>query len=81
MLTDEECNKFRRHPGSFNEMVNAIYEAGRLKEREDKTIITVEDHFVGHALSGLLASHSQDADCVKDAFEIARLCMEMRGKK
>ena len=28
MLTDEQCNEFRRMPGSFNDMVRAIYEAG-----------------------------------------------------
>ena len=27
-LTDEQCEKFRRLPGSFNDMVRAIYEAG-----------------------------------------------------
>jgi len=29
MLTDEQCNEFRRLPMSFNDMVRAIYEAGR----------------------------------------------------
>ena len=27
-LTDEQCEEFRRLPGSFNDMVRAIYEAG-----------------------------------------------------
>jgi hypothetical protein len=27
-LTDEQCDQFRRHPGSFNDMVRAIYAAG-----------------------------------------------------
>lgn len=27
-LTDEQCNEFRRFPGSFNDMVRAIYKAG-----------------------------------------------------
>ncbi len=27
-LTDEQCNEFRRLPGSFNDMVRIIYEAG-----------------------------------------------------
>ena len=29
MLTDEQCDEFRRLPLSFNDMVRAIYEAGR----------------------------------------------------
>ena len=29
MLTDDQCAEFRRLPGSFNDMVRAIYEAGR----------------------------------------------------
>lgn len=28
-LTDEQCNEFRRLPVSFNDMVRAIYNAGR----------------------------------------------------
>lgn len=28
-LTDEQCDAFRRLPGSFNDMVRAIYRAGR----------------------------------------------------
>jgi len=28
MLTDEECEYFRRLPGSFNDMVRAIHDAG-----------------------------------------------------
>lgn len=27
-LTDEQCDSFRRHPGSFNDMIRAVYEAG-----------------------------------------------------
>mgnify|MGYP000918285970 CR=1 FL=1 len=29
MLTDDQCNEFRSLPVSFNDMVRAIYEAGR----------------------------------------------------
>ena len=29
MLTDDQCAEFRRLPVSFNDMVRAIYEAGR----------------------------------------------------
>jgi len=29
MLTDDECNEFRRLNMSFNDMVRAIYDAGR----------------------------------------------------
>ena len=29
-LTDDQCNEFRRLPGSFNDMVRKIYEAGRM---------------------------------------------------
>ena len=29
MLTDEQCNEFRRLQMSFNDIVRAIYEAGR----------------------------------------------------
>jgi hypothetical protein len=29
MLTEEQCAEFRRLPGTFNDMVRAIYEAGR----------------------------------------------------
>ena len=28
-ITDEQCDEFRRLPGSFNDMVRAIYRAGR----------------------------------------------------
>jgi hypothetical protein len=33
-LTDDECDVFRRMPLSFNDMVRAIFEAGRAEERE-----------------------------------------------
>jgi len=33
-LTDEQCMRFRQMPGSFNEMVRAIFSAGQLSERE-----------------------------------------------
>lgn len=35
MLTDEQCNEFRRLPGSFNDMVRAIHEAGRQQMKEE----------------------------------------------
>ena len=31
MLTDNQCNEFRQMRGSFNDMVRAIHEAGRLE--------------------------------------------------
>jgi hypothetical protein len=36
-LTDDECDVFRRMPLSFNDMVRAIFEAGRAEERERYT--------------------------------------------
>lgn len=27
-LTDEQCDSFRRHPGSFNDIIRAVYAAG-----------------------------------------------------
>ena len=43
MLTDEQCNEFRQHPGSFNEMVRHIYrtaleEAAKLAEKQCGTM-------------------------------------------
>lgn len=29
MLTEEQCAEFRRLPGTFNDMIRDIYEAGR----------------------------------------------------
>ena len=34
ILTDEQCNEFRRFNGSFNDMVRHIYQAATLAERE-----------------------------------------------
>ena len=34
MLTDEQCDEFRRLPLSFNDMVRAIYSAGQKDMRE-----------------------------------------------
>jgi len=31
-LTEEQCDEFRRLPGTFNDMVRAIYEAGRASQ-------------------------------------------------
>jgi len=33
ILTDEQCDEFRRLPVSFNDMVRAIYNAGRNREK------------------------------------------------
>lgn len=35
MLTDEQCDEFRRTPGTFNDMVRAIYDAGYLRHKQD----------------------------------------------
>lgn len=34
LLTDEQCNEFRREPGSFNHMVRVIYKAGMDKKKD-----------------------------------------------
>lgn len=34
-LTDEQCNEFRRSRGTFNDMVRAIFEAGRMDAAKD----------------------------------------------
>lgn len=40
ILTDEECNEFRRLPKSFNDMVRAIYESGYTSRDEEVTELT-----------------------------------------
>jgi hypothetical protein len=42
MLTDEQCNEFRRLPMSFNDMVRAIYEAGRASKAAEYAYIRRE---------------------------------------
>ena len=34
-LTEDQCNEFRRLPVSFNDMVRAIYEAGRASKADE----------------------------------------------
>jgi hypothetical protein len=36
-LTDEQCDAFRRLPASFNDMVRAIFEAGRQSAPKGRT--------------------------------------------
>lgn len=48
MLTDEQCNEFRRLPLSFNEMVRAIYTAGftygkQFSEKEIEILHQIEN--------------------------------------
>lgn len=38
-LTDEQCDEFRRLPGSFNDMVRAIYQAGMGARQESDAVI------------------------------------------
>lgn len=33
-LTDDECDQFRRMPGSFNDMVRAIFKSGARRQAE-----------------------------------------------
>lgn len=54
-LTDEQCNNFRRTKGDFNNMVNVIYNAGRMSAAQeaydcvfgtiDESRLRIEDHF------------------------------------
>lgn len=41
-LTDDQCDEFRRLPLSFNDMVRAIYEAGRKTQMNDDTAFMAE---------------------------------------
>jgi len=43
MLTDEQCNEFRRLPMSFNDMVRAIYEAGRASKAAEYADVPPEE--------------------------------------
>ena len=38
-LTDKQCDEFRRLPGTFNDMVRAIYEAGRASKAAEYAYI------------------------------------------
>lgn len=49
-LTDQDCATFRRHPGSFNDMVRAIYAAGI--ERGKAEAIEIIERLHGEAYSG-----------------------------
>ena len=42
MLTNEQCDEFRRLPLSFNDMVRAIYEAGRASKAAEYAYIRRE---------------------------------------
>lgn len=51
MLTDEQCNEFRRLPLSFNDMVRAIHGAGRQQAFEDAALMldgTTAFNFIHH---------------------------------
>jgi len=57
MLTDDQCNEFRRLPLSFNDMVRAIYDAGRQQVLDSEKPVgkviqlpTLDGHFVCHCL-------------------------------
>lgn len=46
-LTDKQCDEFRRMPGSFNDMVRAIYAAGR-KAGLEEALSALPQSGVGH---------------------------------
>ena len=41
-LTDEQCDEFRRTPGSFNNMVREIFKAGYNKSEKDTMNILLD---------------------------------------
>lgn len=42
MLTEEQCAEFRRLPGTFNDMIRDIYEAGRASKAAEYAYIRRE---------------------------------------
>jgi hypothetical protein len=54
-LTEEQCDNFRRTRGDFNNMVNTIYQAGRMSAAQeaydcvfstiDESRSRIEEHF------------------------------------
>ena len=44
MLTDEQCDEFRRLPLSFNDMVRAIYTAGQKEGAKTKASAWEQKH-------------------------------------
>lgn len=51
MLTDEQCDEFRRLSGRFNDMLRATHEAGRDagRDSERKRLIALLESFVRDA--------------------------------
>lgn len=61
MLTDEQCNEFRRLPKSFNDMVRAIHDSGQKNALED----------AANKFDGTAAYNWTAADGYANAFDIA----------
>lgn len=54
MLTDEQCNEFRRLPMSFNDMVRAIYEAGRASKAAEYADVPPATILTEHEMRDML---------------------------
>lgn len=61
ILTDEECQKFRAMPCTFNEMLQAVYQAGRISVKEE--VKPIEDNLKEtiKAAAGVLLDAITDA--------------------
>lgn len=77
MLTDEQCNEFRRLPMSFNDMVRAIYEAGRASKAAEyadvppekfKALYRAIQHVIDYAgANGSIGARGDRMQAVMDA--------------
>lgn len=76
-LTDGQCNKFRRMPGSFNDMVNGIFEAGRMAGAQECVEVCRDELFMENRLVSDLNSGHDTTSIMNAATE---RCIEMVEK-
>lgn len=73
-LTDEQCNEFRRMRGSFNDMVNGIFEAGRMTGAQESVEVCRDELFMKNRIIADMNSGDESTSIMNAATE---RCIEM----
>lgn len=71
VLTDDQCDEFRRTPGSFNTMVRTVYRAGQQSAKPGGQVL-IDADALSQLWNALSALEAGDIDSAKAAGAKAR---------
>lgn len=73
-LTDKQCDDFRRLPGSFNDMLRKVFEAGRMTGAQESIEVCRDELFMKTRIIADMNSGDESTSIMNAATE---RCIEM----